>query len=153
MMDPGWIELPEAAYAARVAWRLGGAAVLGGLIGAQREWAGKDAGLRTHTTVSLAAAAFVLVGVEAGGAEPDVATVIQGIAAGVGFLGAGTIMKKSENEEILGLTTAATIWLTAAIGVAAGAGHVFIAAFCVAAAWLILSMFRLAERLRAKGQR
>jgi putative Mg2+ transporter-C (MgtC) family protein len=153
MIEADWFALPDAAYASRVAWRLGSAAVLGGLIGAQREWVGKDAGLRTHTTVALAAAAFVLVGIEAGGSDPNIATIIQGIAAGVGFLGAGTILKKSENDEILGLTTAATIWLTAAIGVAAGAGHVGIAGFCVVGAWLILSMFKVAERLRSSGGR
>lgn len=138
-MDAEWLGLPDGSYMARVAIRLGVAALLGGLIGAQREIKGKAAGLRTHMTVSLAAATFVLVALETTGSE-YLATVIQGIAAGVGFLGAGTILKKSSDEEIQGLTTAATIWLTAAIGVAAGAGHGWMAFFVVMVAWLILSI-------------
>jgi putative Mg2+ transporter-C (MgtC) family protein len=142
-MDAEWLNLPPAAYMARVAWRLGVAAILGGLIGAQRELQGKDAGLRTHMTVSLAAAAFVLVGLET---DPDsLGSVIQGIAAGVGFLGAGTILKKWD-EGTRGLTTAATIWLTAAVGAVSGAGHGFMALVCVVAAWLILSMLSGLDR-------
>ena len=137
-MDVEWLNLPDAAYMARVSWRLGLAAIVGGFIGAQREMEGKDAGLRTHMTVSLAAAAFVLVGLEVD--RNSVGAVIQGIAAGVGFLGAGTILKKWD-EGTKGLTTAAAIWLTAAIGVAVGAGHGFMALFCVVIAWLILAVF------------
>lgn len=137
-MDIEWLGLPDSDYMMRVGVRLASAAVLGGLIGAQREIHGKAAGLRTHMTVCLAAATFVLVGVESGAA--NVGAVIQGIAAGVGFLGAGTILKKTSEEDILGLTTAATIWLTAAIGVAAGMGHGWIALFVVVTAWLILSI-------------
>ena len=149
-MDIEWLGVPDTAYMARVSWRLGLAAILGGLIGAQREIQGKDAGLRTHMTVSLAAAAFVLVGVEIDVA--NLGSVIQGIAAGVGFLGAGTILKKWD-EGIQGLTTAAAIWLTAAIGVACGAGHEFLAMFCVVVAWLILSVFSIVDRwLKPKSQ-
>ena len=138
VLDADWLNLPDAAYMTRVAWRLGLAALLGGLIGAQREMEGKDAGLRTHMTVSLAAAAFVLVGLEV---DPNsLGSVIQGIAAGVGFLGAGTILKRWD-EGTKGLTTAAAIWLTAALGVATGAGHGFIAVFGVLIAWVILAAF------------
>jgi len=147
-------ELPDTAYLTRIAWRLGGAAVLGGLIGLQREWSGKDAGLRTHMTVCLAAAAFVIVALETTGSSSTIATAIQGIAAGIGFLGAGTILKRPEEEAIQGLTTAATIWLTAAIGVACGAGHGAIAIFCVIAAWMILSVLGGAEwMVRTIGMR
>jgi putative Mg2+ transporter-C (MgtC) family protein len=146
-MDIEWLELPDASYMARVAMRLGLAAVLGGLVGAQRESQGKAAGLRTHMTVSLAAATFVLVALEATGDGGNLGRVIQGIAAGVGFLGAGTILKKSSDEDIQGLTTAATIWLTAAIGVAAGTGHGWMAFFVVVAAWLILSILQGTARL------
>lgn len=138
-MDIEWLGLPDASSLARMAIRLGSAALLGGLVGAQRELQGKAAGLRTHMTVSLAAATFVLVGIEAGG-ETNLGSVIQGIAAGVGFLGAGTILKKSSDEDIQGLTTAATIWLTAAIGVACGTGHGWMAFFVAVLAWLILSI-------------
>jgi putative Mg2+ transporter-C (MgtC) family protein len=142
-MDLEWLGLPDTAYMSRVAWRLSLAALFGGLIGVQREIQGKDAGLRTHMTVSLAAAVFVVVGLEIEVAS--MGHIIQGIAAGVGFLGAGTIMKKSD-EGIQGLTTAAAIWLTAAIGVATGAGHGYLALFCVVFAWLILAVFSRIDR-------
>jgi putative Mg2+ transporter-C (MgtC) family protein len=145
-MSDEW-SLPDAAVLTRIAWRLGSAALLGGLIGIEREWMGKAAGLRTHTTVALAAAAFVLVGIESGGAEGDLGRIIQGVAAGVGFLGAGTILKRKEEEAIEGLTTAATIWLTAAIGVAAGAGQGAIAAICVVAAMVILTILSGVNRI------
>jgi putative Mg2+ transporter-C (MgtC) family protein len=143
-MDEEW-RLPEATDLARLAWRLGSAAVLGGLIGLEREWMRKPAGLRTHTTVALASAAFILIAIEMG--ITDLSPVIQGVAAGVGFLGAGTILKRSDGEDIQGLTTAATIWLTAALGVAAGSGHTTIAAICVIAAWGLLTFLSGVERL------
>ncbi|MBY0497063.1 MAG: MgtC/SapB family protein [Cyanobacteria bacterium] len=143
-MDVEWLNLPDASYLARVAGRLGLAALLGALIGVEREVQGKAAGLRTHTMVSLSAAAFVLVGIETN--PNNIGAVIQGIATGVGFLGAGTILKKKEEEGIFGLTTAATIWLTAAVGVATGAGHGFMALFCVIVAWLILSILSRLDR-------
>ena len=137
-MDLAWLGVPDTEYLVRVSWRLGLSALVGGLIGAQREMEGKDAGLRTHMTVSLASAAFVLVAVEA---DPgSLGNAIQGIAAGVGFLGAGSILKRWD-EGTKGLTTAAAIWLTAAIGAATGAGHGFMAVFCVVIAWIILSVF------------
>lgn len=145
MPDAEWLNLPDSAYMARVTARLLWAAVLGGLIGAERESRGKFAGLRTQMTVSLSAAAFVIVGVESD--EGDLGRIVQGIAAGVGFLGAGTILKNWD-EGVKGLTTAATIYLTAAIGAATGAGHAFLATVCVVIAWVILSiMSRLERRL------
>lgn len=141
-----WLGFNDAWELGRIAWRLGSAAVLGGLIGVERERARKAAGLRTHMTVSLASAAFVLTVVEFGGSGEDVSRVIQGVAAGIGFLGAGTILKKTSEEEIQGLTTAATIFLTAAVGAAAGAGRVGIALVCVIGAWLILTILAGLER-------
>jgi putative Mg2+ transporter-C (MgtC) family protein len=149
-MDIEWLALPDANYVARVTWRLGSAAVLGGLIGAEREWVGKAAGLRTHMTVALGAAAFVLIAIEAGPGDGDLGRVIQGIAAGIGFIGAGTILKRNDEAGIQGLTTAATIWLTAAIGVAAGAGHAGLALVCVVTAWLILTVMGAVERWVAR---
>ena len=147
-MDFEWFNLPDADYMARVTVRLLWAAVLGGLIGAERESRGKFAGLRTQMTVSLAAAAFVIAGAETDNA--NLGRVIQGIAAGVGFLGAGTILKNWD-EGVKGLTTAATIWLTAAIGVATGAGHGFMATVCVVIAWLILTiMTGIEDRMHGK---
>ncbi|PWW44624.1 MgtC/SapB family protein [Melaminivora alkalimesophila] len=109
--------------AARTLVRLGVAAALGGLLGWEREHAGKAAGVRTHMLVSMGAALFVLVA-EHSGIEPrDNSRVLQGVIAGIGFLGTGTILKRSEADAVEGLTTAAGIWFTAAIGVTAGLGH------------------------------
>ncbi len=145
-------ELALLAVILRVSWRLMCAALLGSLIGIEREWKSKAAGLRTHTTVALASATFVLVLTESGAADADVSRVIQGITAGIGFLGAGTILKRTSEETIQGLTTAATIWLTAAIGAAAGAGHVTVASISVIAALLTLSIFAIVERMiNARG--
>lgn len=151
-MPESWLGSFDTAELARIAWRLGAAAVLGSLIGIEREWMRKAAGLRTHTTVSLASATFVLA---VSGSTSDIAPVIQGVAAGIGFLGAGTILKGDSAETIQGLTTAATIWLTAAIGAAAGAGHVAVAMISAVAALITLSIFtgvtRAIER-RTRGR-
>ena len=116
-------DLPDAAGVTRITLRLLIAAILGGLLGFERERKGKAAGLRTHMLVALGAALFVLIPQQAGVSDADLTRVLQGLVAGIGFLGAGTIIKGSGDEEIKGLTTAAGIWLTAAIGVAAGMGR------------------------------
>jgi putative Mg2+ transporter-C (MgtC) family protein len=108
--------------------RLGVAAAVGAIVGIDRERHGKPAGLRTHVLVSAGAALFVVAAAETGMPTADMSRVIQGVAAGVGFLGAGAILKLSDAREILGLTTAATIWMTAALGVAAGLGRLWLAA-------------------------
>jgi putative Mg2+ transporter-C (MgtC) family protein len=113
----------DAPQAARVGVRLLFAAVLGGAIGFERESRGKPAGMRTHMLVAIGAALFVIVVQLPDGAPADVSRVIQGLVAGVGFLGAGSILNARREEDIRGLTTAASIWLTAAIGVAAGLGR------------------------------
>ena len=77
-------------------------------------------------TVALGCAAFILVATESSDDAGDTSRAIQGIAAGIGFIGAGAILKRSEEEDIQGLTSAATIWLTAAVGVGAGAGQVWL---------------------------
>jgi putative Mg2+ transporter-C (MgtC) family protein len=146
------LSVPDAAYLARVTFRLGTAAVLGGLIGAEREYFGKAAGLRTHMTVALGCAAFVLIAIESGSDNSDLSRAIQGIAAGIGFIGAGAILKRTDEEDIQGLTTAATIWLTAAVGVAAGAGRVWLALISVVSAFLILTIMHGVGRwLHRKG--
>jgi putative Mg2+ transporter-C (MgtC) family protein len=95
------------------------AAALGGLIGVERQISGHWAGLRTHMMVALASAIFVIAGQRVG-PNGDATRVIQGIAAGIGFLGAGTILKLSDRLEVIGLTTASSIWLAAAVGTSAG---------------------------------
>jgi len=99
------------------------AAALGAGIGYQRERAGKVAGLRTYTLVSSGAALFTLVSIYGfSGAAVDMSRVAAGVVVGVGFIGAGVILRGRRDEEVAGLTTAATIWITAAIGLATGAG-------------------------------
>jgi putative Mg2+ transporter-C (MgtC) family protein len=118
--------------------RLVAAALLGGVLGAERESEGKAAGLRTHMLVALASALFVIAPREAGMAFDELSRVVQGVAAGIGFIGAGTILKLTQREEIKGLTTAASIWLTAAVGVAAGIGPLWVPVVCAGCAWVIL---------------
>ena len=101
-------------------------------------------------TVALGCAAFMLVAIESSTDAGNISRAIQGIAAGIGFIGAGTILKRGEEEDIKGLTTAATIWLTAAVGAAAGAGQGWIAFIGVAIAFLILSIFSGIDRWLAR---
>ncbi|MEQ1905144.1 MAG: MgtC/SapB family protein [Pirellulaceae bacterium] len=101
--------------------------------------AGKSAGLRTHMLVSLGAALFVLIPQQAGMSDADISRVIQGIVAGIGFLGAGTILRGMNEGEVRGMTTAAGIWLTAAIGIAAGLGREVSAILGALLAFLILA--------------
>jgi len=99
------------------------AVALGAGIGYQREWAGKAAGLRTHILVSSGAALFTLVSIYGfSSTAVDISRVAAGVVVGIGFIGAGVILRGAREEEVAGLTTAATIWITAAIGLAAGAG-------------------------------
>ncbi|MGO4763032.1 MgtC/SapB family protein [Cupriavidus sp. 2KB_3] len=116
-------DIPDVAELTRVLTRLTLAIVLGGLIGFEREAAGKAAGLRTHMLVALGSALFVLVPLMAGMPVADMSRVLQGVASGIGFLGAGAIIKLNSEENIQGLTTAASIWTVAAIGVACGLGR------------------------------
>ncbi|SDU02410.1 MgtC/SapB family protein [Halopseudomonas salegens] len=116
-------DLSDVEQATRVTLRLVLAAFLGGVLGYERESLGKAAGVRTHMLVCLGAALFVLAPDQAGAMDDAMSRVIQGVVAGVGFLCAGTILKADNLTEVRGLTTAAGIWLTAAIGVAVGLGH------------------------------
>lgn len=119
--------------------RLSMAALLGGILGFEREQRGKAAGIKTHMLVAVGAALFVLIPQRAGLSEAELSRVLQGIIAGIGFLGAGAILKKGADEKDLkGLTTAAGIWLTSAIGVAAGLGRESSAILCTLLALLIL---------------
>jgi putative Mg2+ transporter-C (MgtC) family protein len=111
------------------------AAFLGSCIGYQRERAGKPAGLRTHILICVGSALFTIASIQGfGGVNP--AQVAAGIVAGIGFLGAGAIIRT--REHLVGLTTAATIWAVAAIGLAAGAGLYILSAITTAIALIIL---------------
>jgi putative Mg2+ transporter-C (MgtC) family protein len=146
MMDLDLFGWPDLGALARGVLRLGAAAALGGLIGLERERAGKAAGTRTHMMVALGAALFVLVPTLAGLEPGDLSRVIQGIAAGMGFLGGGTILKRGSESDIEGLTSAATIWFTGAIGIAVGVGQIWLAIVGVASAWVVLSAVLVLDR-------
>jgi putative Mg2+ transporter-C (MgtC) family protein len=131
---PDWREIE------RVSIRLLAASVLGAVIGWQREHFGKSAGLRTHMLVSLGAALFVLAPIQLGMNSDALSRVIQGLTAGMGFIGAGAIIKGRDEAHVQGLTTAAGIWLTAALGVAAGLGALGVALVALILAWIILAV-------------
>ena len=116
------------------------AALLGGVLGYEREQKGKAAGMRTHMLVALGAALFVLVPQQAGMAVGDLSRVLQGIVAGIGFLGAGAIIKPAREGDVKGLTTAAGIWMTAAIGVACGLGRESTAVVAALFALVVLAL-------------
>ena len=134
---------------ASVSLRLFFAALVGGVIGFERERAGKAAGLRTHMLVSVGAAIFVIAPMELGFEADALSRIIQGLVTGIGFLGAGAILKSRNKNDVEGLTTAAGIWLTAGLGVAVGLGGLGIALICVILAWIILTvLFKLEERIK-----
>lgn len=128
----------------RVSIRLCFAALLGALIGFERERREAAAGLRTHMLVAVGCAVFVLVPLQSGIAPDDLTRVMQGVITGVGFLGAGAVLKSSEQGEIRGLTTAASIWATAAIGITVGLGREATAVLTTILVLFILAvLFRL----------
>ncbi|MGV3569067.1 MAG: MgtC/SapB family protein [Ramlibacter sp.] len=126
------------------------AAMLGGLLGLQRERQGKEAGIRTHMLVAAGSALFVLVPLQAGMDSEGMSRVLQGLLAGIGFLCAGTILKLPSEEHVRGLTTAAGIWMTAAIGVACGLGRELTA---LVSALLVLAILALEGPFKRFGLR
>ena len=132
-------DIPDATQITRIMLRLLVAALLGGLLGYEREQHGKSAGIRTHMLVAIGAALFVLIPQQAGATTADLTRVLQGLIAGVGFLGAGAIILGNKQMETRGLTTAAGIWVTAAIGIAAGMGRESTAVLSTLVALFILS--------------
>ena len=132
--------LPDVRQMVSLVSRLLTAMILGALVGAQRESIGKPAGLRTHMLVAMGSALFVLAPLEAGMELDGISRVIQGIVTGIGFIGAGAILKLQEKREIEGLTTAAGIWMTAAIGIAAGLGRWGLALVSTVLTWITLSV-------------
>ncbi|WP_097135514.1 MULTISPECIES: MgtC/SapB family protein [unclassified Pseudomonas] len=117
-------DIGDARQLTQITVRLLIAALLGGILGFEREHKGKAAGVRTHMLVALGAALFVLVPQMSGAQADAMSRVVQGVIAGIGFLGAGTILKGTQDEgRVKGLTTAAGLWMTAAIGVSVGVGR------------------------------
>jgi len=118
------------------------AMALGAIIGFQRGKAEKPAGVRDLILISAGSALFTVVSIYGFGADP--ARVAAGIVTGIGFLGAGAIIRRGEGGVVKGLTTAATIWMTAGIGLAAGAGMYIIAAVTT---FLVLVILLLPHRI------
>ena len=132
--------LPDPGVTTVVVARLLTAIVLGGILGLEREAKGRAAGLRTHILVCVGSALFVMAPLLAGVSMSDVTRVMQGIVSGIGFLGAGAILKLDREERVQGLTTAAGIWATAAIGMAAGMGMQLVATATTLAALGVISI-------------
>ena len=121
------------------------AAVLGGMIGVEREWRNKEAGLRTNILIAIGSAVFTLMSLELTDARTgDASRVAAQIVTGIGFLGAGAIMRT--NAGIQGLTTAATIWVNAAIGVAAGGGEFHLAVITTGVTLAVLLVLQPIEK-------
>jgi putative Mg2+ transporter-C (MgtC) family protein len=141
-MDVIWAELsvglPDINHIGHVLIRIVAAIVLGAAVGWERERARKPAGLRTHILVCLGTTVFVISCAATGMDSDGLSRVIQGIVTGLGFIGAGSILKLSEERDVRGLTTAAGIWMTAAIGVAVGLGALGIALLATLATVILL---------------
>jgi putative Mg2+ transporter-C (MgtC) family protein len=147
-LDAGF---PDFAQIVRVLVRISVAMLLGAVIGFQRERYGKAAGLRTHILVAMGCALFVIGAIESGMSSDGVSRVIQGLTTGLGFIGAGAILKRGDRE-IHGLTTAAGIWATAAVGVAVGLGLLGLAVLSVVLIWFVLAGLGYVEtRLKPFG--
>ena len=130
--------IPNARELGHLSIRLVAAALLGAVIGIQREKAGKPAGLRTHILVCLGTAVFILACTGVGMSLDALSRVIQGIVTGIGFIGAGSILKLGHEQNITGLTTAAGVWMTAAIGIAVGLGSLAVAGLTTLLALIVL---------------
>ena len=129
------------------------AGVLGGLIGAEREYRGKVAGTRTHLLVALGSALMLLVSQHGFGGQGDPGRVAAQIVSGIGFIGAGAIMV--DRQSIHGLTTAAGIWVSAGIGMAAAAGLYALAVATTVLALIGLEVFGIilfSDRRRKQGK-
>src|SRR5262245_55454272 len=138
------IHVPAGSLA--LAAQLALATLLGAAIGFNREMSQRPAGLRTHALVSLGAALSTYIGLQlavAGDGDPAAASrIIQGLVAGVGFIGGGVILHRPDAETVKGLTTAATIWIVAATGIAVGAGLWRAALITVGLSLLVLTVGR-----------
>lgn len=144
--------MPDPTEFMRVVIRLLAAMLLGAIVGLQREWAGKAAGVRTHMLVALGCALFVMACAAAEMSMEGLSRVIQGVATGIGFIGAGAILKDSESHSIEGLTTSAGIWVTSAAGIAVGLGQLGIALLGMVLAWIVLTVLgALTRRLEKRS--
>lgn len=136
--------------------RLIAATLFGGIIGFEREYLARPAGMRTHILVALAAATFAVLTLELAsqadgvGVQSDPIRIIEAVTAGVAFLAAGTII--FSRGEVQGLTTGASLWLAGAIGVACGIGYYFIAILATVLAFLVLTVLRWVAKAMPKKE-
>ncbi|MBE8970346.1 MgtC/SapB family protein [Nostocales cyanobacterium LEGE 12452] len=142
-----------------ISFRLCIALLIGAIIGLERQIRRKPAGLRTHMLVSLGSALFTLIIMQTEGLQTSsdaLSRVIQGIASGVGFLGAGEIVRQSSQEsqqlEIHGLTSAAAIWVSSALGIAAGCGLWQLGLISAILTFLVLNVFKRLEKHHKKSE-
>lgn len=140
-------DLPDLAELTRLGVRLLVAAVLGAALGYDREIKGKAAGIKTHMLVSVGSAIFMVIPLQIGVEVGDLTRVMQGMVTGVGFLGAGTILKGANEDNVKGLTTAAGLWMTSAIGMTAGLGQELSAVLCTVLALMVFSLIPRLMRL------
>lgn len=138
-------DLAQVEHLTRAILRMLLAVLLGGILGYEREVVGKAAGVRTHMLVCMGACLFVMALEQEGAGHDAMSRVVQGIAAGIGFLCAGTILKDGSRStaDVKGLTTAAGIWSAAAIGVATGLGREGTAVLGTLIALLVLHLMPL----------
>jgi len=115
-------DIPDVETVTKITVRILIAAVLGGMLGYERELKSISAGIRTHMLVAVGTAIFIIGPTQAGMSLGDLSRVIQGTIQGIGFLGAGAIIVGTSTRRVKGLTTAASIWAAAGIGIAAGLG-------------------------------
>jgi putative Mg2+ transporter-C (MgtC) family protein len=127
------------------------AAALGGAIGLEREYRHKPAGLRTNMLIALGSALFSVMSIDLGAAAGSPDRIAAQVVTGIGFLGAGAILRTGEN--VHGLTTAATIWVNAAIGMAAGLGAYAVASVAAAITLVVLAFLPVMERLFERRER
>ena len=137
--------LPDWEIALQVAIRIVIAAILGGAIGLEREMKRKAAGLRTQMLVCMGATIVIVVARVDGIPLNEISRIIDGILTGIGFIGGGVILKLTLTREVQGLTTAASIWTTAAIGIAVGLGQVWVAVLSMLVVWIILFVLGYVE--------
>ena len=131
--------------------RLAVATLVGSVLGLNRELKGKPAGLRTHALVTLGAALATVAMVQAASPDPNpVSRVAQGIITGIGFLGAGVILRDAAGQRVRGLTTAATIWIAASLGIACGLGYWAAVATATLLALVVLVFGRRVEILAGR---
>ncbi len=143
-------DIPDVSTITRITLRLALAAILGGMLGYERELRARSAGVRTHMLVAVGAALFVIGPLQSGMPLADMSRVLQGIVQGIGFLGAGAIIVRGAQKKIQGLTTAANIWATAGIGIVVGLG---LEATAVLSAVIVLIILAIIPRLMPVANR